>query len=1274
MRPLIRAFRAVVSLWRHTAAVHLATAGFLGGIFWWLTYLPNGVSPEAESEAVAADRRAVQNKARKRSYPARVADQLAIDSPPLSAREQQRLFHLPDGFEIELVLSEGPGVGKFVTVAFDPAGRLWTMTALEYPVDANDDPEASRQLFERGGRDKVLVLDDPYGPQPAEPRVFADGLAIPLGILPYRDGVFVQYGEEIRFYEDRNGDGRADGYRVVLTGFGTQDSHLFPHQFTRVPGGWVLMAQGLFNVSVVRRPDGRPFAGGQQQVVFRHCKLARFRLDGSDFELLTAGPNNIWGLTISHEGEIWIQEANDLGYPIIPFMPGGRYATPSPDRLKPYQPLMPPPLSPPQMGGTGLSGLALADDRDGWPVPWGARGRRPGGPRRFYVANPVIGRIQVIEAVPLGGGRYRYRKLDDFLRCDDPRFRPVALQFGPDGCLYVVDWYNKIISHNEVPRNHPERDRTRGRIWRIRHRSQPRRRPPDLTRLSPRELLAYLGADNTLLAQLAWQQIVDRREVTLVPDLRRIVADQSQPDSRRLGALWALEGLVTVSGELLVQLARDPSPHLRREAVRIAGAQRRPEHEFVTVAELLLDDPDWRVRAALGDSLRRVELSSEKGMALLLRYAKPPLDGGDPWCRYERALERFLVRWAMERHARRLAQFLQSPAAERFPLESRLLATLALPGPVGAVALVRMIPRLQRPLDVEEIRLLAQYMHEPAVAEALRQALGEVGRTARTLQVLLELRNELDLTALQPEIASAVVRLWHEAPVEEATRLLLVDAAGAFRVSEMEQALLQLAGDEQASERLRRAALRALRGIGVRRPQPLLALIEQEPPGSRLRELALTALAESSEPSAQRAVAKRLSELTAAEKRLVLGRLASSRPGARAILAAIERGDLESEELPIRVLEQLRVLLPESETVRELWAEVADRVQYVLRLNGGPNDYVADPITLKGPFTVEAWVRLDPDISNADGILAAPGQLDMNFYQARFRVWVQGHHDIVIARREVKPGSWTHVAVTRDGQGRFRIYINGELDAVSKEKETRSFVGLQIGRTIPSRTGTRGEIAEFRVWNRALSDAEIRDRFDWTYRGSQRPAGLVLYRAGRDWGRLSGSAAVVPVMDGPVLQTPAEARARAALFERYRRLASQPGDLKRGRALFERHCLVCHTVGGKGGQIGPPLDGVGLKGLESLLRNVLTPSAAVEAGYRNYRVLTEDGRLIEGLLVAETEDAVVIRQPDRPDQRIAKRAIARAGYTRTSVMPEGLLQGLRDEQARDLLRYVLSLK
>ncbi|HXG49390.1 MAG TPA: PVC-type heme-binding CxxCH protein, partial [Methylomirabilota bacterium] len=448
---------------------------------------------------------------------------------PLTPEEEHAMFALPPGFEIELIASEDTerGFGKFVAVDWDLQGRLWTMTALEYPVDANESPEVARALYASRAKDKVLVYDrDPKSPTgyAREPRVFADGLAIPLGILPYKNGVYVQHGPDIVFLNDTDGDGKADKREVILTGFGVQDSHLFPHQFTRAPGNWIWMAQGAFNYGKVRTTKGA-------EVQFDQTRMAKFRYDGSEFDITSQGPCNIWGLVLDGNGQAWIQEANDYGYPIMPFHEYANYPGCSQAQWKSYAPEFPGTATEFAMGGTGLSGLALSDGSSGagagaqpsrskdqsrltsaategiWPAPYAGQ---------FYIANPITRKIQAIQVTP-DGPRFRYQKLPDFLLSGDEWFRPVALRTGPDGCLYIVDWYNKIISHNEVPRNHPERDKKRGRIWRVKHKNVKPFDVPDFTKLSGDALLAKLGGASLQQSHMAWQAITDRQMKELTP-------------------------------------------------------------------------------------------------------------------------------------------------------------------------------------------------------------------------------------------------------------------------------------------------------------------------------------------------------------------------------------------------------------------------------------------------------------------------------------------------------------------------------------------------------------------------------------------------------------------------------------------------------------------------------------------------------------------------------------------------------------------------------------
>src|ERR1043166_8123016 len=263
---------------------------------------------------------------------------------PLGAEEELATFTLPPGFQIELVAA-GPDIAKVVSVAFDESGKMWAITAVEYPVDENESPERARALFAGKGRDRVLVFDTPTARGRQKPRTFADGLAIPLGVLPMRDGVLVGHGHDLLLLKHTDGDGRADQSEVLLTGFGIQDSHLFPHQFTRGLGDWIYLAQGAFNYSKVKDKSGRV-------TPFDQTKLARFRPDGTRYEIVGWGLNNIWGFVIDRLGETFIQEANDLGYPVVPFFVGANYPGIGMHRAKPYAPWQRP-LADFSVGGTG---------------------------------------------------------------------------------------------------------------------------------------------------------------------------------------------------------------------------------------------------------------------------------------------------------------------------------------------------------------------------------------------------------------------------------------------------------------------------------------------------------------------------------------------------------------------------------------------------------------------------------------------------------------------------------------------------------------------------------------------------------------------------------------------------------------------------------------------------------------------------------------------------------------------------------------------------------
>ena len=1177
-----------------------------------------------------------------------------------SAEEERKLFHLPEGFEIELFAQEAPGIGKFIMLVFDQQGRAWSSTALEYPVDANENPAAAEALYKSKARDKVLVFDRPFSAGVQQPRVYADGLAIPEGVLPYKDGAIVQHGHDVVFLRDTDGDGLADKREVLLSGFGVQDSHLFPHQFTRAPGGWFWLAQGAFNAGKVTTTKG-------ETIDFPSTRMARFRPDGSFFEPTSTGPCNIWGLVLTGQGETFIQEANDYGYPLMPFHEYAWYPGCADRLAKSYQP--PFPVQAPQfkMGGTGLSGLALSDEGV-WPQ---------GYADVMYVANPITSKINALKMSRDGSG-YTLAKLDDLVACDDPFFRPIALTMGPDGCLYVVDWYNKIISHNEVARNHPDRDKQSGRIWRIKPKGYVAPVVPDYTKLTSVDLVARLGGRIVGDAHLAWQTLADRApEAATTAALRQLAQDDATPDARRIQALWVLGWQKQPPVDLVPGLLKSPNRNIRREAVSVLRYAANLDAAQIALLAGLRADPDAEVRQAAIKTLGEA-FATPGALPALLSFGQPslaeplapdrnrkPIRVGEA---YYREFERFLVRMYLERQPAAVAAYLQRADAG-LNGEQRLFATLALEPKAGAPVLAAILPTLERAPTAEELLSLAQSAEVPACAEALRALLRKPAARAEVAEGLLAARTKLDPAKVGPLLAEAAKELLAG---DDRSRALAVALIGGFQLAALEPDLVGFARQARSPAALA-SALQALRDL--RSGEVALFVELASSPDAAVVDQALAALAASRAPQAPAAALGLLSKLDVLRRRAVLAGLSSAKEGARAIAAAIQAKTLAKEEIDGPTAEKLALTLGESPELKALMAELGAVFRPVLQLDGTDDAFAETKLDLKGPFTLEFWVRLAPGIDNNDGVLGAPGQLDVNFAAALLRLYVfppQG--DVLVAKKPITPELWTHYAITRDAQGELRLYGNGELESVGKVRVTKDFLGCDVAWTVPKR-GTQGALAEYRVWNVARSAKEIRDNFTRTFAGEERPAGLTFFNAGGDasWGKLRKGAKVVRTTDVPPLITKAQFDVLARKQEHYMELGRKGGDVAQGKALAAI-CQTCHTINGQGGLIGPNLSGAGAMGLEGVVRNVMDPNAAMEAAYRVFRLELVNGEVLDSFYVAEDAKAYVIRQPGSEEIRVPKEKVRSARYLRRSLMPEGLLDAMSDQQVADLLAYLMTLK
>lgn len=1267
-----------------------------------------------------------------------------VQGAPKTAAEQQKLFHLPEGYEIELVVQESPGIGKFVSVYFDQRGRLWTQTALEYPVDANENPAAAEAVYQAKGKDKILVYPREALNQPlpkgglTNPTIYADGLAIPLGILPWGNGdqCYTLHGHDLLLLSDTNGDGKSDKSKVILTGFGIQDSHLFPHQFTRAPGGWIWMAQGLFNNSSVKRP------GSNEAIDFPKCSMARMRPDGSEFEVTSTGPNNIWGLVMTGEGETFIQEANDYGYPVMPFheyayYPGGMAAL-----RKSYQPEFPP-AAEFRMGGTGLSGLALGEG--------GFRKLTPTAKEDdlcMFVANPITSKIQTL-AMHRDGPYWNLEQATDLITCEDPFFRPVGMTNGPDGSIYIVDWYNKIISHNEVPRNHPDRDKTRGRIWRIvpkdaiasdpkgartllsasktnaaqppvstpsthqsipdstskeagRSAHAPLASIPDFTQLSAEDLIDLLGTQPTAKAHLAWQTLADRDGTKFVDALDGITMDDKATASQRIQALWCLDGVGAADSDMQFSLLEHNNKNVRREVAFILGNKLQntdgndyPGGEHIVDERLakLQNDLNSEVRFKVIQSFAAALKSNPKHqtqiLSRLLSFAKPSLTDG-PTIQssrspaqvpareaYDREFERFLVRMFLERHADKVAKFLDSEAAAKLPVEARVLASLALEPKASAARVAKLLPQLDRAPNDEELLRLAQFPNEPGVGESLKALLANKISRNTVAEKLLNQRTSLDAGQIAPLLTQTAKQMITE--VETPTSFTLAcSLISSFQLTDLEIPLVDFvrSGKNPVTSGLDNARLlilTTLRDLHSGEAE-LFTTLAKSDPDPLTRDAALAALASSRSPNAVANFFTLYPELTAGQRKAALNTISSTKSGAKKLVTALLDKSLPQSDLDGTTIERLATVLGDDPALAQLQQQLGGIFHEVLLLDGQNTAWVDSKITLEGPFTVECWVRLTEDIGNEDCILGTPNDIQLNFFGSKFRVYAgSALHDVAVSKKPMTPDLWTHIAVTRDAKGICRIYQNGELDATASKPAPQKFEDCRIGWS-QVKNGTQGAITEFRAWNRERTPSEIRATFDRYLAPST--TGLTYSSTDRFKSKqaqeLGKGARIAKTLDTPPLLTEEQAKSLDTKFAHYSALAPK-GNAANGKAL-SAICMACHQIGNAGGQIGPNLSGAGSMGLEGVLRNILTPNAAMESGYRIYRVELTNGDLIDAFFVSEDKQATIIRQPGLPDRRLDKKDIRHTQYIRRSIMPEGLLDSLQDQQVADLLAYLMTLK
>ncbi|QDV24275.1 PVC-type heme-binding CxxCH protein [Aureliella helgolandensis] len=1160
--------------------------------------------------------------------------------------QEQASFHLPPGFEINLFAAE-MDIAKPLNMAWDPQGRLWITSTVEYPYPVRDGREP---------RDQILILEDTnQDGQADKTTVFADKLNIPMGLLPVPGGVICFDIPNLYLLRDTDGDGRADDRKLILGPFDTtRDTHGMINALRRGEDGWIYACHGFNNHSQVTAADG-------SSIKLMSGNTFRFREDGSRVEQYTSGQVNPFGMTSDEWGNWYTADCHSK--PLTALLPGACYESFG----RPHDGMgFAPDMMQHLHGSTAISGLMYYQ---GTAFP-------PAYRQRFYSGNVMTSRINANELV-WQGATATARELPDFLTCDDPWFRPVDIQMGPDGALYVADFYNKIIGHYEVPLTHPGRDRDSGRIWRISYaQNQPATVPPLATATRLSDIDVQLTSVNPMRRRAAvetWLQASSNdagsEELNRLfagnweASLRSTLEDRQGAQLKRISGLEILWRSGRLSAEQLValleqQLQSDSgasafltarllhlTTELPRNQKRIAVLPR-----IQTVARALLlqaNTPHLQRAAALSlgstsqhpeDVLRLLELASQ------VRVSDPALS-----------------------HTARLAarNLLSRPAIVR-TLSDQLLgdeSTVSQPPHQSATMLSEFVGILPGLASGEAAKTLLQYAISPRNTDsAITQQALDLGLqhiTTINLADLLAAIDRLSSTShLEPDQHLEQAKLFGQlsAVYLQHGHATLPDELDAY----LDALLNQLCGELSESLQANGPSLAWL-GSPTWPPQERPAADGQLSPlrSSFVLGEAYTG-AIRTEPFACPSVLEFWiagHNGTPSEPDQKLNRVRLRQAGTEEILmqAFPPRSDTAQKTTwdltPWAGSEVYVELVDQDAAGAFAWIAVGRFSEPSLEFSSTTQQVAAiNQLFELGQYT---------DAQSKSARAWPPRLLQLELGEQQ-RVQLMGA--MLVGAKLPLPAKLAKQALAL---GRTDLIQSSLLDSAGVGQDAL----LQLARELYASAA-------------GPEQKKLTEAFLVSVEGCELLVTLANQGAIHA-GSFRGQAGLLPAklaqQDRDALEQLIAAAEKTSTDEDLaaKRLATidwSQADTAVGKQLFTQHCAICHQLGGEGKLIGPQLDGAVVRGRDRLAEDILEPNRNVDVAFRLTSLLLESDTVMSGLVKERADGRLDVTRQDGQIVTLTVEEVAERRDTDKSLMPANMADILSDAQLASLLRYLTEFK
>ena len=553
------------------------------------------------------------------SYDVAKADQMTQVLPPVATNytsgqgkylygeDALRTMKMAPGFKVELFASEKefPDLANPVQISFDNKGRLWVATMPSYPHYKPGDTKPN---------DKLLILEDTNGDGKADQqKIFAEGLHLPIGFEFAPEGVYVTQSPHLKLYTDTDGDDKADKSEVILSGFDDHDTHHAISAFCADPSGAIYMAEGVFLHSNVETSYGPVNAtnGG-----FFRYNPSRNHLERTA-QLSIPNP---WGIAFDAWGQNIFAETS--GPDVRWMMPGS---------IKPVYGVASP-ISP-----TLVEEKHMVRPTSGLEYVYSTH--FPAEMQGDFLINNVIGFLGTKQhQLTDDGTGFKSVHRQDLIQSSDPNFRPVDMEFAPDGSLYIADWHNMLIGHMQHNARDPLRDHVHGRIYRVTYPALPLVTPAKIDGASINILLDNLKLPEYRTRYRSRRELRgrDANEVTFVLKVwvKGLDKNEASYEHNLLEALWVTWGLNKVDKDILSILLEAKDFRARAAAVRALRYNGHQINNQLTLLQKAAADDHGRVRLeAIVDASW---LDKEDGLSILKVASQKPMD---VWMKdtYERA-------------------------------------------------------------------------------------------------------------------------------------------------------------------------------------------------------------------------------------------------------------------------------------------------------------------------------------------------------------------------------------------------------------------------------------------------------------------------------------------------------------------------------------------------------------------------------------------------------------------------------------------------------------